>query len=203
MSDALCPDVFAWKMRTLWELVARFGAERCLPIPLRNAIADFLFKAQRQVSNVLRHLAAGTLRRHVARRPPPPVAPGTRYHSGLGALLPRDRMWLVRLMPEAGQGRGIIAYWLETIPDLPAVLAQAPQLRRALGPLCTALGIRLPKRVRHPAPAPEPTPEPNPEPEPVPPVVAPASAHPPSSAAPLTPPRPAPDRLSGDAVVSG
>ena len=55
--------------------------------------------------------------------------------------LPRHRAWLLRLVPEAASGASQLRHFLAD-PEVASLLAQAPQLRRILRPLCHMLGIR-------------------------------------------------------------
>ncbi|HET9147372.1 MAG TPA: hypothetical protein VFN77_04940 [Acetobacteraceae bacterium] len=69
-----------------------------------------------------------------AKRPPRPRQP--RPH-----LLPRRKAWLLRLVPETSAGASQLRHFLAD-PEIAGLLATAPQLHRALRPLCHMLGIR-------------------------------------------------------------
>jgi hypothetical protein len=56
-------------------------------------------------------------------------------------LLPRNRAWLLRLVPEAASGASQLRYFLAD-PEVASLLAAAPKLQAILRPLCHMLGIR-------------------------------------------------------------
>jgi hypothetical protein len=68
-------------------------------------------------------------------------------------LLPRNRAWLLRLVPETASGASQLRHFLAD-PEVAALLATAPQLHRILRPLCHMLGIRAAAVLSHPAPPP-------------------------------------------------
>jgi hypothetical protein len=55
--------------------------------------------------------------------------------------LPRQRAWLLRLVPETASGASQLRYFLAD-PEVAALLAAAPKLQGILRPLCHMLGIR-------------------------------------------------------------
>ncbi len=57
------------------------------------------------------------------------------------SLLPRGFAWLVVLVPYKAAGFGSQLAHLFTDPEMVALLAASPQLRKALRPLCRMLGI--------------------------------------------------------------
>jgi hypothetical protein len=65
---------------------------------------------------------------------------------------PRGNAWLLRLVPETAPVAAQLRHLL-TDPEMTALLAAAPKLRRTLRPLCRMLGIRQMPGIR-PAPSP-------------------------------------------------
>ncbi|MBV8574557.1 MAG: hypothetical protein JOZ58_05875, partial [Acetobacteraceae bacterium] len=63
--------------------------------------------------------------------------------------LPRGFGWLLRVVPEARQTGGQVQFWMND-PELPELLAKAPQLGRPLRSLCYMMGIRPPPALRPP-----------------------------------------------------
>ena len=155
MPPALTAPHIATVLDVLCALIARHGHLRRLAGPLLVLIWQRVRTAGAQASAVLARMQAGTLRRYPHRRTPrPSVAPRSRASRG---ALPRAPDWLVRLIPETA----VSAAQLQTLlsqPEVPALLESAPQLRRALRPLCRMLGVALPCPAK-PAPAPPDPPE--------------------------------------------
>jgi hypothetical protein len=61
--------------------------------------------------------------------------------SSLPSRLPSKFGWLVEAAPESAEFIPEMQAWLEH-PDLPSLLAEAPQAERLLNPLCRMLGIK-------------------------------------------------------------
>jgi hypothetical protein len=104
-------------------------------------------------------------------------------------LLPRNRAWLLRLVPETASGASQLRYFLAD-PEVTALLTTAPKLQSILRPLCHMLGIRA-AGIRaagvRPAPAPPPS-----QPPDVPPAAPHISRHAPRQAVPIVFPPGAP-----------
>jgi hypothetical protein len=149
----------------LCRAIARHGHLRRLSGPLVVLLWQRVRGITMQVESLLARLRAGQLRRYPARRKPRP-GPIPRRPPAQAAF-PTPPAWLIVLIPEtavsAVQLRALLAE-----PDVPALLQAAPQLRRALRPLCRMLDVTLP---RPPPPAP-------PASDPTPPASAKAPSHP-------------------------
>ncbi len=170
MHPAALTHRFATSFATLCGLIARHGLARCLAGPLIVLIWGRVRGIGALIETLLARMQAGRLRRHPARHSPHPTAPRRRPAP---RALPRKRAWLIGLIPEtaasAAQLQTLLAH-----PDIPALLEAAPQLCRALRPLCHMLGVNLPR----PSAAPDAAPD-----------AAPAAA-PPATASPGQHPRP-------------
>lgn len=150
MPPAIAPAPFRAMVQSLLDHLARHGVARRVQGPLLALIWNHIRAIECQVLGLLARLEAGTLRRFPARRRP---APGRPRRAPPPRRLPHGPLWLVRLVNETAYP----ASWLDRLlqhPDVPELLRQAPQLRRALRPLCTMLGVPLP------APAPPSAPQP-------------------------------------------
>ena len=166
-------------IETLLGLIAKHGHLRRIPGPLVVLIWRRVRSIATQVAALLARMQAGTLRRYPHRRRPDPSTMPRRPPKE--SPLPQGPAWLVVLIQETAVSAVHLRHMLAH-PDLPAQLQAAPQLRRALRPLCRMLGVRLP-----PPPATPPAEPSAPAPEPPPPPPAP----PPDSAV-VTPPPPCP-----------
>ncbi len=182
MPATLTAAPFAALTNILCDLIARHGHLRRLAGPLVVLIWGRVRSAATLLEATLARMQAGQLLRFPSRRPPsPPAAPRRRPAS---SALPRTSAWLVALIPETA-GSAAQLQTLLSGPDIPALLATAPQLRRHLGPLCRMLGVKLPPRPAELAAAPVP-PDPPPRPADVP-RPAPHRAAPPPPAPPVHP----------------
>ena len=195
MHAALPATHFATSVETLCSLIARHGLARLLAGKLIVLIWGRVRRIGAQVETLLAHMQAGRLRRYPARRAPRPTAtPRRRPAQG---TLPRKRAWLIDLIPETAACAAQVQTLLAD-PNLAELFHAAPQLRRALRPLCHMLGVRLPSQAAPPDTAPQtaapaanaPPPEPPPGPPPGPP--APQQAPPKPEAPPRTFPPPLP-----------
>jgi hypothetical protein len=74
---------------------------------------------------------------------PPPTTPWEKL------ALPRGFGWLLQVVPETRQTGGQVQFWMDD-PELPELLAKAPQLGRPLRSLCYMMGIRPPPALRPP-----------------------------------------------------
>ena len=87
--------------------------------------------------------------------------PSRKRSTSASPLLPRRKAWLLLLAPETASGASQLRHFLAD-PEVASLLAQAPQLRRILNPLCHMLGIRaaqaLPPPSSQPPEAPPATP---------------------------------------------
>jgi hypothetical protein len=145
MPPTLTATHIAATVEMLCALIARHGHLRRLAGPLVVLIWQKVRHAGAQAGAVLARMQAGTLRRYPHRRPSRPRAAPRR--SAAPGVLPRTPAWLVGLIPEAASGAAQLQNLLSR-PDLPALLEAAPQLRRALRPLCRMLGVALPPQPR-------------------------------------------------------
>ncbi len=144
---ALTAARFAAAAAVLAGLIARHGHLRRLAGPLVVLIWQRVNGISGQVAGLLARMQAGTLRRYPARRAAPPAAGPRRRPKP--PVLPSGHGWLVRLMPEVAVSGAHLQNLLAD-PDMPALLGAAPQLRRAMRPLCRMLGVRLPPPVQPP-----------------------------------------------------
>ncbi len=145
MPPTLTVTQIAGVIDVLCALIARHGHLRRLAGPLVVLIWQRVRTAGAQAGAVLARMQAGTLRRYPHRRPFRPRAAPRR--SAAPGVLPHTPAWLVGLIPEAASGAAQLQNLLSG-PDLPALLEAAPQLRRALRPLCRMLGVALPPQAR-------------------------------------------------------
>lgn len=152
MPLALPCNVFAGVIATLLGLIAHHGHQRRVPAPIVVMAWQLARGVCTQVTALLGRVAAGTARRHPARRPPkaavgPRARPAARPAFG----------WLVTLIPETAQAAGLLHRVLHE-PGVAELIESAPQLRRGLRPLCRMLGVRPPRPITPPEPpAPRPT----------------------------------------------
>lgn len=72
----------------------------------------------------------------------------------------RRRKWLIAAHIELAFARSQLIHLLGRHPDVPAFLADVPQAKRLLRPLCTMLGVDLDKPTGVPLPPPAPRPAP-------------------------------------------
>ncbi len=155
MNPAITADRFAAGVAVLSGLIARHGHLRRLAGPLLILIWQRVRGIGVQVGALLARIEAGTLRRYPARRAPLPSAePRRRPAPG---LLPNGYAWLAVLIPETAVSGAHLQNLLAD-PDIPALLEFAPQLRRALRPLCRMLGVKLPPSPPRPRSALPPSP---------------------------------------------
>lgn len=144
-------DTFAGIMRLLITLLMQHGAIRGVPAPFLLELREHVAALGRNVVAVLRRMADGTLRRQPAQHAPRPSV--MRRPPTVFRTLPRGWLWLVRVVQETMSSGYQLQACLDQ-QDLPAMFAAAPQLRRALLPLATMLGVKLPKAAPALAPAP-------------------------------------------------
>lgn len=121
--------------------IARHGHLRRVAGPLLILVWQMLRTAEREALGILDRLAAGTLQRHFGRRPPRPAAAPRRAPQ---RRVPAGSAWLLRLIPEAAPHAAQLEALLRDA-ELSAKLTEAPQLRRALRPVCRMLGMRPPQ----------------------------------------------------------
>ena len=197
MNPAIPTNNLAPIIEVLLDLIARHGHMRRVPGPLVVTIWQRVRAIATQVAALMARMQAGTLRRHPHRRAPAPrVAP---RRPPTPSPLPHGHAWLVVLIQETAVSASHLQHMLAD-PDLPALLQTAPQLRRALRPLCRMLGVKLPPPPAAPQAgpsAPVPDPPPAPAPAPMPDMAATAGRLPqpgPAPPSPRHPPRPS--RLS-------
>ena len=151
-------DRFAYFIEGLLKDVAAEGPRGRVAVPMIVLLWARLRRMTVRFASVMARFRAGTLpaaggaRRRLARvRPASAPRP---------ADLPRHFAWVIQVIPGAACWRAAIEQMLDD-PELAAVIAGAPQMRRILRPLCRMLGIEpvpalaLPRRPR-PPPAPRP-----------------------------------------------
>jgi hypothetical protein len=164
-------------VEVLLGLIAKHGHIRRVPGPLVVLVWQRVRCIATQVAALLARIQAGTLRRYPHRRRPTPQSTRRRPPE---SPLPQGDAWLIALIQEtavsAAHLRQLLAH-----PDLPAQLQAAPQLRRALRPLCRMLGVRLPPPPAAPPASPPAPPRP---PLPRPPASRPAAPQPDSGGTP-------------------
>ena len=178
MNPAILSNPFAALTAALCGVIARHGHLRRLAGPLVVLLWGRVQTISALVATLLARRETGQLRRYPARRPPrTSTAPRRRPAP---SVLPRKSGWLIALLPETAASAAQLQSLLAG-PDIPALLHEAPQLRRTLRPLCRMLGVKLPQ-----AAAPQPAPE-SPQAPPRPP---PGNHHttPPPEAPPAPPP---------------
>lgn len=147
MSPTFPATQFAAGIPPLLALIARHGLARRLRSALIVLVWSRVSRVAAEVAALSARLADGSLRRHPARRRPRPAP-----RRGHKAALPRRRGWLIALIPEtAACGAPLQA--LLAAPEMPRLLAAAPQLRRSLRPLCHMLAVPLPPPAPADAPA--------------------------------------------------
>ena len=145
MNPVTQADRFAAGIDVLCGLIARHGLLRRLAGPLIVLIWQRVRTVGTQVGALLAQMQASPPRRHLNRRSPRPGA--TPRRPATRSTLPNTTAWLVALIPETAASAAHLKLLLAD-PEVPALLATAPQLRRKLRPLCRMLGVRLPPQAR-------------------------------------------------------
>ena len=130
----------------LCRAVAGRGLARGLAGPLIVLIWSRLRRLAARFAALSARIAAGRARRIRCRRRPRATARRTARRA-----LPQSRAWLIRLVPEAAASGEQLRYLLAE-PEMAALVAAAPQMRRLLRPLCRMLGVRLPPLAPPPVP---------------------------------------------------
>lgn len=153
MHPTTLTNQFATLAGTLCGLIARHGHLRRLAGPLVALLWGRVQGINAQVAALLVRMQTGQLRRYPARRKPRKSTAPRRRPAASG--LPRKSAWLIALLPETA-ACGTQLQILLAAPEVPGLLAAAPQLRRTLRPLCRMLGVTLP-----PPPPPETPPPPH------------------------------------------
>ena len=135
---------------------------RTLNDPALALVSNTMAAVARRFAAVMARLDAGTLRRPPVRKPP------IREHGAPPGKTPATRKpcqeWPYRLRSTPGwlykliEPKHHLAHWGDRLhewihsAELQAQIAQAPQLRRILSPLCTMIGVELPPRPEPSAP---------------------------------------------------
>ncbi len=189
-------DSFALIIESLCKVIGRRGDWRlgpaCLPGQLLVHIWNRLHGIARRFRERITRNAANPIPappRLRKQRPGRPRKPDP---------LPRHYAWLLRLIQETAFGGSQFCHFL-TDPEVATLLAQDPQLRRILRPLCHILGVRRdqvpslyppipPKQPQPPAPPPDAQPAAAPTHPIIPPEQATQAALPPGTAPPPDPP---------------
>ena len=191
-------DRFARIIEGMCLAVARRGGLRLLAGPLVILIWSRL---RRIAARFTRHGTTPPLSCPAAKRQAAPREAASRQarlrQAGPNPL-PRCHAWLLRLVPETASGASQLRHFLAD-PEVTALLAETPQLRRILRPLCRMLGIRPTQVLRPPptspadaAPAPTARPIPSQAPPPAEPAAVPLAAGPLVAIPPQATPPPVP-----------
>ncbi len=192
----------AYIIESLCQVIGRRSDWRlglaCLPGPLLFQIWKRLRGIAFRFRERIARNAANPIPAPPRLRKPRPARPGAARPRKPDPL-PRHYAWLLRLIQETAHGRAQFCDFLAD-PEMATLLAQDPQLRSILRPLCHILGIRRDQvpSLYPPIPPKQPTPQP-PEAQPpapsipdeAPPPAAPPAAQaesPPGTAPPDTPP---------------
>ena len=165
-------DRFEFLIDYLCELVAAVGARHKLTVSVIELIRTRIWRLGVRFARLAEQIRTGTLaamapvRSRSALRPP-------EGSSRAPSVLPQQRGWLLRWIPEVELSAVNQMEWMLALPDMKELIAATPQMGRILRPLCVMLGVslpaalRLPRRARvrsaevvasEPAPAPEPAP---------------------------------------------
>ena len=158
---------FAYAMVFLRVIIVNFGMANGPAGPFIHALTARLSRLTARFVDLARKYEAGTL---PPLRPAMPAGQGapatsqpTTSKANPIARFPGGFAWLQRWLPVTVHPRGVIEQVLAD-PELPGLLAAAPQAGRALRPLCHMLGIVPPPilaRPKRPAiPRPEPVTQP-------------------------------------------
>ncbi len=108
-------------------------------------LCNYLSRTRLRLHRLLARWQAGRLAPPRAPRPSAPRASTTSRPK-----LPRRRAWLIRLIQPTAQFGPPLEILLAT-PEITALLAEAPQIRRLLRPLANMLGLRvLPPQLQSP-----------------------------------------------------
>ena len=152
-------DRFAWMIVWFNKLMALEANRRPEAGPFSGATWSYLNRQSRRFAALVAKWQAGTL---PAPRPPRPRArpvvervakPVTQF------VLPRGANWFRKLYPDTAPPlAGTLSDLLHANPDMPALVAAAPQAGRILRPMCRMVGLppplylQLPPRPRRPRP---------------------------------------------------
>lgn len=149
---------FSATLAAMLALLAKFCHLQRVPAPLPMLLWNRWRGIERQVSGLLARHRAGTLRRYPNRCPP---TRGTPSRPPAASPFPRTAGWLPRLAPGLAEAAGQLDMLLNGA-DVPALLRDIPQLRRALRPMCRMLGVKLPPQHQQPSPTAAPPASPRP-----------------------------------------
>jgi hypothetical protein len=176
-------DRFALIVADLCRAVAaRGGARAAGPLVAGPLIVLIWGRLQRLATRFAGLVARAGSPARPSASPRPPRTLRRAAPSTARPRLPEGFGWLLRQVPEAAAYAGQLQHLLDD-PDVAALLAAAPQIGRALRPLCRSLGIRPGPALRPPPPA---TPVRRPRaasPATRPPATRPPGAHPPEHSA--------------------
>lgn len=133
-------DRLALTLEGLGRAVAAQGGRGVWTAALVLLVWQRVRRVDRQIRGMLARFQAGRVRRVVG----PRRGVRGRPRAVAARRLPRRFGWLLELVPGeaacfAGQVRTLIAE-----PEMAALLAEVPQARRVMGPLCRMLGVEAP-----------------------------------------------------------
>ena len=135
---------FALILSGLWSAIAPWG-------PKAGADQPIVAQAMKRVNRLrLRFLALVAAFRAGRLRPPRPArhGGGAKGKRPKSVRLPSKFGWMLRYGSEVACRRSQLEHWLTTNPGAAAFIAEVPQSRRILRPLCHMLGIELPEALR-------------------------------------------------------
>ena len=137
---------FALILSGLWSAIAPWG-------PKAGADQPMVAQAMKRVNRLrLRFVALVAAFRAGRLRPPRPARPGggAKVNRSKPVRLPSKFGWMLRYGSEVACRRSQLEHWLTTNADAATFIAEVPQSRRILRPLCHMLGIELPEALRLP-----------------------------------------------------
>ena len=147
-------DRFSLVLGGLCRAVAARIAGGALAPAMIVLIWSRLKRVERQVLRLLTRFRAGRLR-VVPDTPVVRSASGGARRGGVASALPRGFAWLIPLVPQWAAGYASQLRVVLAEPEMVALIAAAPQARRALRPLCRMLGIEASVLAPRVAPEPE------------------------------------------------
>jgi hypothetical protein len=128
--------------RVVAACVARGGRPAVLPPALLTEVHRRVMRAQLRILMLMERVRSGRQRGGWNLVAPAPVAGGLRRAAARPAMvLPRRFGWLVDLVGHEAAGCGSQLAHLLTDPEMVALVADVPQARRILAPLCRMLGV--------------------------------------------------------------
>ncbi len=144
-SSPFVPDALVASLRLILRgILAGLGAWR---LEVGQAVLTYnrFSRAFGRIERLLLRFRAGLLGRRIVAVPSKPHGRAGRAGS---SCLPRRYGWLVRAGSHQAMGYGSQLQALLGEPDMQALLAASPQAVRVLKPVCRALAVELPGRLR-------------------------------------------------------